>query len=463
MDSFLVECVSFHQPNLSACAYWNSNGITLTDNNTLGTWTQSLFVDINSKVYVAPYTKSNVLVWSNNSIDLTQNISGDWRWPLSLFVTRNNDIYVDNGWSGGVEKWTANTNSSVTVMTVSGQCSGLFVDSRNTVYCSMRSRHIVVAGLNNNNLTQPVTVAGNGTYGEAAHMLNQPYGIFVDSELNLYVADCGNDRVQMFKRDNSSGTTVAGKVIDLNYPLKCPVDVTLDANGYLFIVDRGNNRIIGSKRFGFYCVVGCLEGRGSKPAQLYRPTTIAFDSYGNIFVSDVGNNRIQKFNLENNTCGCGYADISMSTGISTPTTPLPVRRSQDFYISATINRNCEDLLMTTNWTIANCTDGCSSWGPLPDLIHKRANELLVRARALEYGLYGFKLTVTILENTPISKSEIVYVKVNPSGITANLIELGTSLVTHGFQQDLILDPGNYSGDPDVDDDKLNANVSLPTL
>ncbi|CAF4464255.1 unnamed protein product [Rotaria socialis] len=146
----------------------------------------------------------------------------------------------------------------------------------------------------------------------------------------------------------------------------------------------------------------------------------------------------------------------MSTGITTSITPLPVRRSQDFYISATINRHCENLSMTTDWTIANCTGGCSSWKPLPASIVKRSNELLVRARALEYGLYAFNLTVTIVETTPIRKSEITYVMVNPSGITANLIKLGTSMVTHGFQHDLILDPGQYSGDPDDENDKLNA-------
>jgi len=33
-------------------------------------------------------------------------------------------------------------------------------------------------------------------------------------------------------------------------------------------------------------------------------------------------------------------------------------------------------------------------------------------------------------------------------VTANLVPLGTSVVTSGDQQDLILNPGNYSKDPD---------------
>lgn len=41
-----------------------------------------------------------------------------------------------------------------------------------------------------------------------------------------------------------------------------------------------------------------------------------------------------------------------------------------------------------------------------------------------------------------------YVRINPSGITANLIRLGTSMITRGHDQDLQLNPGLYSSDSD---------------
>ena len=73
--------------------------------------------------------------------------------------------------------------------------------------------------------------------------------------------------------------------------------VTLDGDGYLFIVDQRNHRVIGSGPGGYQCVVGCSGSYGSTSDQLNYPSTMSFDSVGNIFVSDCDNHRIQKFSL----------------------------------------------------------------------------------------------------------------------------------------------------------------------
>jgi hypothetical protein len=57
----------------------------------------------------------------------------------------------------------------------------------------------------------------------------------------------------------------------------------------------------------------------------------------------------------------------------------------------------------------------------------------------------------------ITTSSSIYVEITSSGITANLIQYGTSMVTSGHEQDLKLDPGTYSVDPD--ENVFNASVS----
>ena len=59
--------------------------------------------------------------------------------------------------------------------------------------------------------------------------------------------------------------------------------------------------------------------------------------------------------------------------------------------------------------------------------------------------------------TKLSSSVSAYVKITPSGITANLVPYGTSMITRGHGQDLTLDPGTYS--VDLDSNAFNASVS----
>jgi DNA-binding beta-propeller fold protein YncE len=96
---------------------------------------------------------------------------------------------------------------------------------------------------------------------------------------------------------------VAGNGFSNPFTLYWPTGVVLDADGYLFIVDTYNNRVVASGPYGFRCVVGCSGIAGSGSSQLHQPFGISFDSYGNIFVSDSYNVRIQKFLLVTNSCG----------------------------------------------------------------------------------------------------------------------------------------------------------------
>lgn len=76
--------------------------------------------------------------------------------------------------------------------------------------------------------------------------------------------------------------------------LKTPGDVALAANGDLFVVDRGNNRIERFNQEGKFVSKFGSEGTGN--GQFKRPCSIAIDGGGNLYVADAGNNRIQKFN-----------------------------------------------------------------------------------------------------------------------------------------------------------------------
>ncbi len=244
-------------------------------------------------------------MWLNDSITPTRTISGGLSNPVGIFVTSNGDIYVDNEQSNGrVDKWTLNANASVPVMYVSSRCFSLFVDISNTLSCSMDQNHQIIKRWLDDQSNTTTIVAGNGSSGSTSDMLYYPNGIFVDINLNLYVADCWNHRIQLFRLGELNGLTIAGNessnhTITLSYP----TGIVLDADNYLFITDYNNNRIVGSGSNGFRCLVGCSGSSGSASNQLSLPVTLSFDSYGNMFVTDKNNGRIQEFILSTNSCG----------------------------------------------------------------------------------------------------------------------------------------------------------------
>ncbi len=236
-------------------------------------------------------------MWHENSNNPTNIISGNFRNPYSLFVTSNGDIYIDDGQiNGRVQKWIAQTNTFVTVMNVTSSCFGLFVDTNDTLYCSMfRDHQVVKKSLKDPEMTSVIVAAGTGSQGSAFNELNHPVGIFVDVNFDLYVADYGNNRVQLFQSGELNGITLVGSTSpNPTSNLSCPTGIVLDAEKYLFIVDAGNNRIVGSSLNGFRCLVGCY-GTGSQSNRLNGPISLSFDRSGNMFVVDQMNNRIQKF------------------------------------------------------------------------------------------------------------------------------------------------------------------------
>ena len=180
-------------------------------------------------------------------------------------------------------------------------CYGLFVDRNNTLYCSIQYSHVVRKISLGNNLNMTVVAAGTGGCGLAPNMLCDPTGIFVDINFDLYVADLGNHRIQLFKFGQTNGITVVGKGSTENVMLSNPTGVMLDGNGYLFVINRSDHSVIRSGPHGYHCVVGCSGTSGPGPDQFNSPYTVAFDSFGNMFVLDEGNSRIQKFLLMTNS------------------------------------------------------------------------------------------------------------------------------------------------------------------
>ena len=298
----------YNRPQLCWNVTWTGNATTFADNSTLQSEARGIFIDTDDTVYFTRYQQGDILRWvkgtTTNSSNPSRIMSGSLYRYTTTFVTVDSDVYFAAASPPGrVEKRSVNGSTNMFVAQFSDQCRGLFIDVNNTLYCSVYSQHLVSSVSLNRNGSIVSTRAGDGTNGSAMHQLSAPWGIFIDLNFDLYVADAANHRIQRFMANQLNGTTVAGRGIPNGLNLSIPTDVILDGSSCLYIADNNNNRIVRVSANGYQCLVGCSRTPGSAPNQLQIAFSLRLDSYGNLYVADEFNNRIQKLTLTSNCEG----------------------------------------------------------------------------------------------------------------------------------------------------------------
>ncbi|GAA0366997.1 NHL repeat-containing protein [Streptomyces blastmyceticus] len=160
------------------------------------------------------------------------------------------------------------------------------------------------------------TVAGNGAAGfisdggpGALTKLNNPIGVAVDKDGNLYIADRSNHRVRKVA-PNGIITTIAGNgqagyVSDggpaTATPLNSPDGVAVDKDGNVYIADRANHRVRKVTRSGIITTIAgngqagyVSDGGPATATPLSSPYGLTVDRSGNLYISDHGNHRVRR-------------------------------------------------------------------------------------------------------------------------------------------------------------------------
>jgi sugar lactone lactonase YvrE len=160
---------------------------------------------------------------------------------------------------------------------------------------------------------QAVTLAGNGEPalldGTAQQSsFSDPFGIAVDSQSSVYVADGGESnrirRIKEGKVETIAGSTEGfadGKAMSAQF--NTPSGLCIGRRGLLIIADTGNNRIRMIDTQGQVTTVagtgetGYKDGPGAE-AQFDSPLGVAVDEDGIIYVADTYNDCIRKINKD---------------------------------------------------------------------------------------------------------------------------------------------------------------------
>ncbi len=151
-------------------------------------------------------------------------------------------------------------------------------------------------------------IGNAGTPGNAAGQFNFPRAVAVDSQGLIYVADSGNNRIQVFNPDGSF-VRQWGSLCKLDTQEGCqgagdgqfnePWGIAVGADGSVYVSDTWNHRIQKFTSEGQFVkkwgVFGSTGGELGESNLLYGPRSLAIGRDGNLSVMDTGNKRIQVF------------------------------------------------------------------------------------------------------------------------------------------------------------------------
>ncbi len=258
---------------------------------------------------------------------------------------------------------------------------GVVLDEAGNLYFSdsnnLRVRKIDTAGI-------ITTIAGNGTnvsddgIPATATGVIHPQGVAIDAAGTVYVAEAGNPGITLpsstyttpagnggrvravssagairtiggngqpkFSGDNGSATSAN---------LHAPNNLTVDANGNVYVADTQNQRIRKISPSGTITTVagnGLLgysgDGGSAVDARLNMPTDVAVDENGNLYIADSGNHRIRRVGSDgaiSTFAGNGIPAFSGDAGLAayaSLNTPTGVAYTRGFVFIADSANNC---------------------------------------------------------------------------------------------------------------------------
>jgi len=232
--------------------------------------------------------------------------------PMEMFVRKDIAALI---WQYGIGQTSPTTADPYAPGTVTltatavfgsvGQADGQLNDPHGIAIAP--NGNVYVADTNNNRIEE-FTSAGtfvrawggyaDGTTAPAAlGLFNQPWGVAVspDGEY-VYVTDTWNHRIQKFTSDGVPVTSW-GKpdygAADVQFGLWGPRGIVVGSDGRVIVSDTGNKRIVVYDANGNFITQFGSSGMGV--GQFDEPVGLALDAQGNLYVADTWNLRIQVF------------------------------------------------------------------------------------------------------------------------------------------------------------------------
>ncbi|CAF1049029.1 unnamed protein product [Adineta steineri] len=213
----------------SRVLFWPRNAISgtlIAGNNTAGSSNYALYNaygisrdSSSDTLYVADFGNNRIMSYLSNATFGTVVAGGNGGGtnytqldgPISVyFDSLSNSLIIVNylannivRWTIGDSKWTLIAGSlnslAGTTSTLLYYPIGMTLDPMGNMYVADAGNHRIQFYPSNQSIASTIAGVTNSQGSNATHLYN-PYGLALDSQLNLYVADTNNNRIQKFVR-----------------------------------------------------------------------------------------------------------------------------------------------------------------------------------------------------------------------------------------------------------------------
>ena len=227
--------------------------------------------------------------------------NGQFNGPEGIAVDPvSGDLYVVDDINGRIEEFNPN-GTFLAAFGKKGSGNGELSSPQGVAVNS--AGDIYVADTGNNRIevwepvpSAPVYASQFGSEGSGNGQFHHPFGNAVDSSGNVWVADGYGNRIEKF---SSSGTFLAayGKEgsskTEVQFKEPCGIAIN-QSTGDVYVGDSGNNRVVELSSSG--ALIRTFGEAGEGNGQFKEAEGVAIDSKGNVWVTDYGNDRVQEFN-----------------------------------------------------------------------------------------------------------------------------------------------------------------------
>jgi len=274
--------------------------------------------------------------------------SAQLNYPVGIEIDAQGNIYIADTYNNTVRR--VDTSGIITTIAGNGTAgysgdggaatsaqldepSGVEVDPLGNIYIADRNNNVIRKVDTSGIIT---TIAGNGTSGYSGDggvadsaQLKSPYGVEIDAQGNIYIADYLNQRIRKvdtsgiittFAGGGAGGDSISATLAQLSFL----TDVEVDAQGNVYIAEKNAYRIRKVDTSGIITTIAGSggysysgDGGAATSAQINNPNRIDVDTQGNVYFVDEWNYRIRKvdtYGIITTIAGTGTSGFSGDGG-----------------------------------------------------------------------------------------------------------------------------------------------------